>query len=116
MLQKIKGRDLINGIPLEITLDEKSIAESLYEPINQIINTIRTVLEVIPPELSSDISDKGITLTGGGALLSNLDQVIKEATKLPVYVADQPLFCVVRGIGKVLENFDKLRYVLFKQD
>ena len=113
---QIKGRDLINGIPLEVTLDEKSVADSLHEPINQIINTIRTVLEVIPPELSSDISDNGIVLTGGGALLRNLDLVIKEATKLPVSVADQPLFCVVRGIGKVLENFDKLKYVLFRQD
>jgi rod shape-determining protein MreB len=113
---EIKGRDLINGIPLEIKLDEKSIAESLNEPINQIIDTVRTVLEVIPPELSSDIADKGIMVTGGGALLSNIDQVIKDATKLPVYIADQPLFCVVRGIGKVLENFNKLRYVLFKQD
>jgi rod shape-determining protein MreB len=113
---QIKGRDLINGIPLEITLDEKSIADSLQEPINQIIDTIRTVLEVIPPELSSDIADKGIMVTGGGAQLANVDQVIRTATKLPVYIADQPLFCVVRGIGKVLENFDKLRYVLFKQD
>jgi rod shape-determining protein MreB len=112
----IKGRDLINGIPLEINLDEKSIAESLNEPINQIIETIRTVLEVVPPELSSDIADKGIVVTGGGALLTNIDQVIKDATKLPVYIADQPLFCVVRGIGQVLENFHKLRYVLFKQD
>ncbi len=113
---QIKGRDLTNGIPLEITLDEKSIAESLYEPIHQIINTIRTVLEVIPPELSSDIADKGITVTGGGALLTNIDVVIKQATKLPVFIADQPLFCVVRGIGTVLENFGKLKYVLFKQD
>jgi rod shape-determining protein MreB len=113
---KIKGRDLINGIPLEVALDDQSIAESLQDPINQIINTIRTVLEVIPPELSSDIADQGITLTGGGALLHNIDNVIHKATKLPVYIADQPLFCVVRGIGKVLENFDKLKYVLFKQD
>ena len=113
---QIKGRDLTNGIPLEITLDEKSIAESLNEPINQIINTIHTVLEVIPPELSSDIADKGITVTGGGALLHNIDHVIRQSTKLPVFIADQPLFCVVRGIGKVLENFSKLRYVLFKQD
>jgi rod shape-determining protein MreB len=113
---EIKGRDLVNGIPLEIKLDEKSIAESLAEPINQIIETVRTVLEVIPPELSSDIADKGIMVTGGGGLLANIDQVIKDATKLPVYIADQPLFCVVRGIGKVLENFSKLRYVLFKQD
>lgn len=113
---EIKGRDLVNGIPLEIKLDEKSIADSLTEPINQIIETVRTVLEVVPPELSSDIADKGIMITGGGGLLTNIDQVVKDATKLPVYIADQPLFCVVRGIGKVLDNFAKFRYVLFKQD
>lgn len=112
----IKGRDLVNGIPLEIKLEQESIAESLSEPINQIIDTVKTVLEVIPPELSSDIAETGIMLTGGGAMLRNLDQMLKDATGLPVYVAQQPLLCVVQGIGQVLENFSTLRYVLFKQD
>ena len=112
----VKGRDFLNGLPIEITLDQKEMVESLAEPIHQIIDAVKTVLEIIPPELSADIVDKGIVLTGGGALLANLDHVIKESTQLPVFIAEQPLFCVVNGIGKVLDNFDKLKYVVFKQD
>ena len=112
----IKGRDLINGIPKEITLTEYQIAESLIEPVSQIIEAIKVALECTPPELSSDIVDKGIVMTGGGSLLHNLDYVIREATKLPVFVADDPLTCVARGTGRVLEEREKLRHVLFKQD
>jgi rod shape-determining protein MreB and related proteins len=113
---EIKGRDLINGIPKEMILNEKQIAESLVEPVSQIVEAVKIALECTPPELSSDIVDKGIVLTGGGALLNNLDHVLREATKLPVFVADQALACVALGSGSVLENFYKLKHVLFKQD
>lgn len=113
---EIKGRDLILGIPKEITLTETQIAESLAEPVNQIIAAVRLVLESAPPELSADIVDRGIVMTGGGALLKNLDKVLSDATGLPVFVAEEPLSCVALGTGKVLENFDELKYVLFRQD
>ncbi|NRB10258.1 MAG: rod shape-determining protein [Rickettsiaceae bacterium] len=113
---EIKGRDLINGIPKEMTLNEKQIAESLVEPISQIVEGVKTTLECTPAELSSDIVDKGIVMTGGGALLHNLDYVLREETKLPVFVADQTLACVAIGTGRVLENFSKLKHVLFKQE
>jgi rod shape-determining protein MreB len=112
----IKGRDLINGVPKEISLTEYQIAESLIEPVSQIIEAIKIALECTPPELSSDIVEKGIVMTGGGSLLHNLDLVIREATKLPVFVAEDPLTCVARGTGKVLEEREKLRHVLFRQD
>lgn len=113
---EIKGRDLIRGIPSEIVINEKHIAESLQEPISQIVEAVKTALECTPPELSSDIVDKGIVMTGGGALLNNLDHVLREATKLPVFVADQSLACVALGSGRVLEDFHKLKHVLFKQE
>ncbi len=113
---EIKGRDLINGIPKEIILSETQISTSLEEPVKQILETIKLVLESAPPELSSDIVDRGIVLTGGGALLKNLGKVIREATGLPVFTAEEPLNCVAMGTGKVLENFDELKHVLFKQD
>lgn len=113
---KIKGRDLLNGVPKEILLTEDKIADSLAEPINQIIAAVKLVLELVPPELSSDLADRGIKLTGGGALLSGLDVVLQNATGLPVSAAEDPLCCVVLGTGKVLENFNALKHVLFKQD
>jgi rod shape-determining protein MreB len=113
---EIKGRDLINGIPKEILLSEHQIAESLVEPVTQIVEAVKTALECTPPELSSDIVDKGIVMTGGGSLLKGLDHVLQEATQLPVFVADQALSCVALGTGRVLEDFSKLKHVLFKQD
>ncbi|MFT6259272.1 MAG: rod shape-determining protein MreB [Rickettsiales bacterium] len=112
----VKGRDLASGIPKEITLTEKQIAESLAEPVEQIIDAIKVALECTPPELSSDIVEKGIVLSGGGAGLKNLDYVIRKATGLPVFVAENPLLCVVNGCGKVLENMKMFRAVLFRQD
>jgi rod shape-determining protein MreB len=112
---EIKGRDLINGIPREMTLNEQQVAESLVETVNHIIEAVKVALECTPPELSGDIVDKGIVMTGGGAGLKNLDKVIQQATHLPVFVADKALFAVALGIGKVLENFDTLKHVLFKQ-
>lgn len=115
-VMEIKGRDLVNGVPKEIVLTEQQVSESLMEPVSQIIEAVKIALECTPPELSSDIVDKGIVMSGGGALLNNLDRVLREATGLPVFVADDPLSCVVLGTGKVLENHKKLKHVLFKQD
>lgn len=113
---EIRGRDLVNGLPKEITLTEFQIAESLADPVNQIIDAVRVALERIPPELSSDIADKGIVMTGGGALLYNLDKVLSAATGLPVIVSQDALSCVALGCGRVLENLSKFKHVLFKQD
>ena len=111
----IRGRDLTNGVPREMILTERQIAESLSEPVGQIIDAVRIALESAPPELSSDIVERGIVLSGGGAQLKNLDTVIKNVTGLPVYVAEDPLLCVVNGIGKVLNNMKMFKAVLFKQ-
>ena len=113
---EIKGRDLVNGVPKEMTLSEAQVAASIADPVNAIIEAVKHVLESAPPELSSDIVDRGIVLTGGGALLKNLDKVLSDATGLPVFVAEEPLSCVALGTGKVLENFDELKHVLFRQD
>lgn len=113
---EIKGRDLINGVPKEMTLSERQVAESLAEPINHIIAAVKKVLESAPPELSADIVDRGVVMTGGGALLKNLDKVLSDATGLPVFVAEEPLSCVALGTGKVLDNFEELKHVLFRQD
>jgi rod shape-determining protein MreB len=113
---EIKGRDLLNGIPKEIVLTNKQVAESLMEPVNQIVAAVRVVLESSPPELASDIVDHGIVMTGGGALLKGLDAVISEQTGLPVFVAEDALCCVALGTGKVLDNFEELKHVLFRQD
>lgn len=112
---EIKGRDLVKGVPKEITLSEKQIAESLVDPVKQITEAVKVVLAESPPELSSDIYDRGIVLTGGGALLRNLDKVISNETGLPVFVAENPLQCVVLGTGKVLEDFDNLKHVLLSK-
>jgi len=113
---EVKGRDLASGIPKEMVLTERQIAESLMEPVQQIIDAIKVALECTPPELSSDIVEKGIVLSGGGSMLKNLDYMIRQATGLPVFVAENPLLCVVNGCGKVLENMKMFRAVLFRQD
>ena len=100
----IKGRDLVNGVPKEITINQIQIAEALSEPVGAIIEGIRIALENTAAELAADIVDNGIVLTGGGALLSGLDDAIREATGLPVMVADDPLTCVARGTVLALEN------------
>jgi rod shape-determining protein MreB len=99
-----------------MVLSEAQISESLIEPVSQIVEAVKIALECTPPELASDIVDKGIVMTGGGSLLNNLDLVLREATKLPVFVAEDALSCVALGCGKVLENQKKLQHVLFKQD
>ena len=109
---EIKGRDLMNGVPKEIVISEREIAESLAEPISAIIDAVKVALENTAPELAADIVDKGIVLTGGGALLGNIDYVLRHATGLPVSIADDPLSCVVRGTGRALEDFKNLKGVL----
>jgi rod shape-determining protein MreB len=109
---EIKGRDLMNGVPKEILITERQIAESLAEPVGAIIEAVKVALEHTAPELAADIVDKGIVLTGGGALLGNLDYVLRHATGLPVSIADDPLSCVVLGTGRTLEEMKKLRHVL----
>ncbi len=112
---EVKGRDMLDGVPKEIILSEAQMAEALADPLHQIIEGIRIALETNPPELSSDIVDKGLIITGGGSLLRNLDMLITHATGLPVVHAEDPLSCVALGIGKILENPEALNHVLFKQ-
>lgn len=100
----IKGRDLMNGVPKEIQISERDVAESMMEPVGQIVEAVKIALEATPPELAADIVEKGIVLTGGGALLKNLDSVLREATGLPVSIADEALSCVALGTGKALEH------------
>lgn len=109
---EIKGRDLMNGVPKEIDVSERQIAEALSEPVAAIVEAVKVALENTAPELAADIVDKGIVLTGGGALLANLDQVLRNATGLPVSVAEEPLACVAKGTGNALDNIDKLKNVL----
>lgn len=101
---QIKGRDLMNGVPKEIVVTERQMAEALAEPVSQIVEAVKMALENTAPELAADIVDKGIVLTGGGALLKNLDYVLRYATGLPVTVADDPLACVAMGTGQALED------------
>ena len=108
----IKGRDLMNGVPKEIVLSQRQISESLAEPVGAIIDAVKVGLENTAPELAADIVDKGIVLTGGGALLGNLDYVLRQATGLPVTIADQALRCVALGTGRCLEEMKALRPAL----
>ncbi|MDZ4798177.1 MAG: rod shape-determining protein [Bryobacteraceae bacterium] len=108
---EIKGRNLIEGVPKTVTIDDSEIREALSECIATIINAIRVALERTPPELSADISDKGIVLTGGGALIKNLDRRIREETGLPVSIAEDPLASVCLGTGKMLTDFKLLRRI-----
>jgi rod shape-determining protein MreB len=109
---EIKGRDLMNGVPKELVISERQISESLAEPVSAIIEAVKSALEHTAPELAADIVDKGIVLTGGGALLTNMDYVLRYATGLPVSIADNPLSCVALGTGRALEEMKKLRHVL----
>ncbi|MBR1648282.1 MAG: rod shape-determining protein [Alphaproteobacteria bacterium] len=109
---EIRGRDLMNGVPKEITITERQIAEGLADPVAQIVEAVKVALENTAPELAADIVDRGIVLTGGGALLANLDQVLRDATGLPVSIAENPLACVVKGTGKALEDLPTFKNVL----
>jgi rod shape-determining protein MreB len=111
---EIKGRDLVGGIPKTLEISSKDIREAIAEPVNAIVDSVRLALERTPPELAADIVDKGIVLSGGGALLRNLDLLIKEVTRLPVIVADNPLTAVVEGAGRVLDEMKLLKEIAAK--
>ena len=104
LTMEVKGRDLVAGIPKTLRLTSEEIREAISEPISQIVEALKTALEETPPELAADIVDRGIVMTGGGALLKGLDKLIQEETNLPINVVDDPLLCVVLGAGKVLDN------------
>ena len=107
----IKGRDLVAGVPRTLPVNSDEIRDALAEPVNAIVEAVKVTLERTPPELAGDIADRGIVLAGGGALLKNLDQLLREETGLPVFLAEDPLSAVVMGAGKALEELDLLRQV-----
>lgn len=109
---KIKGRDLMNGVPREVVISQTEIVEALSEPLSAIVEGVRLALESTPPELAADIVEKGIVMTGGGALLQNLDVVLREATGLPISIAEEPLSCVALGTGRALEHIKTMQNVL----
>jgi len=113
---KIRGRDIIVGTPKEIIITQTDVAIALSESVSKMIDAIKVALESTPPELSSDIVERGIMLTGGGALLKNLDVAVSKAVQLDVHVADNPLQCVAKGSGFVLENIDEYNLIVFRQD
>jgi rod shape-determining protein MreB len=106
---EVKGRDLVTGLPKTVVVNSDEVTEAIAEPLKAIVGMVKRVLEKAPPELASDIIDRGMLLTGGGALLRNIDRLLTKETGVPCYVADNPLACVALGAGKALENFDKLR-------
>jgi rod shape-determining protein MreB len=105
---EVKGRNLAEGIPRSFTISSNEILEALTDPLNSIVSAVKSALEQTPPELGADIAEKGMVLTGGGALLRDIDRLLMEETGLPVIVAEEPLTCVVRGSGRALEEMDKL--------
>lgn len=109
---EIRGRDLTNGLPRNVVITSSQIQEAIQESIGKIVEIVKSTLEKTPPELASDIMEKGIMLAGGGALIQNLDKLLSAATGMPVYIAENPLDCVVRGTGKTLEDLERLKTVL----
>ncbi|HEX2090369.1 MAG TPA: rod shape-determining protein [Actinomycetota bacterium] len=116
VVAEIKGRDLVSGLPKTIQITAEEVRRAIDEPVNQILDAIKDTLDRCPPELSADIMDKGIVLTGGGALLKGLDERLKHETAMPIHVADSPLSCVAVGSGKCLEEFDVLKRVLISSN
>ncbi|HQN18988.1 MAG TPA: rod shape-determining protein, partial [Syntrophobacteraceae bacterium] len=108
----IKGRDLVSGIPKTVEINSDEIRESIQEQVDSIVETIKIALEQTPPELAADIVDRGIVLTGGGALLKGLDQLLRHETGLPITITEDPLSTVVLGSGKALEEIEILKQVL----
>jgi rod shape-determining protein MreB len=108
---EVKGRDLVAGLPKTITLTSQEVREALTEPLNSIVDAVRTTLERCPPELASDLVDRGMVLAGGGALLRGLDQLLRDETGLPVHIADDPLSAVAEGTGRVLSEIEVLRSI-----
>ena len=112
MTMEVRGRDLSDGLPRNITVSSVQIEEAIKESISKIVEIVKLTLEKTAPELASDIMEKGIVLAGGGALIKNLDKLISLETDMPVYIAEEPLDCVVRGTGKTLEDLERLKNVL----
>jgi rod shape-determining protein MreB len=110
-VMEIKGRHIPTGLPATVQIDSEEIRECLTEPLTTVVNSVRIALERTPPELSADIMDRGIMLTGGGALLKGLDRLLMKETKIPVYIAEDPLSCVVLGTGKMLSDMELLKRV-----
>jgi rod shape-determining protein MreB len=111
---EVKGRDLVTGIPKILTIDSEEVRKAISEQVDTIVETVRIALEQTPPELSADVVDKGIVLTGGGALLKNLDALLREETRLPITITDDPLTTVAIGAGKALDNLSLLKEILVK--
>ena len=109
---QVRGRDLNDGLPRTVTITSAQIEEAIKESISKIVEIVKVTLEKTPPELASDIMEKGIVLAGGGALIENLDKLLSIETGMPVYIAEEPLDCVVRGTGKTLEDLERLKVVL----
>ena len=112
MSMEIRGRDLTNGLPRNVVVTSAQIQEAMQNSINEIVDIVKTTLEKTPPELASDIVEKGIVLAGGGALIKNLDKLLSQKTGMPVYISENPLECVVKGTGKTLEDLERLKSVL----
>ena len=108
----IRGRDLVSGLPKNLTIQESEVRDALSEPIHKIIDAVKSTLEKTPPELAADVMDHGIMMTGGGALLSNFDKLLSHETGMPVLVAEDPLSCVGEGTGRSLENIELLKRVV----
>ncbi|MFQ3610551.1 MAG: rod shape-determining protein [Fimbriimonadales bacterium] len=108
LTMEVRGRDLVEGLPRTVEIHSEEVRSALAEPVNQIVEKVRSVLEETPPELASDIIERGIVLTGGGALLKGFDRLLEHATKIPVYVADDPLSCVALGTGRALDEMDAI--------
>ena len=108
---EMRGRDMVTGLPKEIVVNDAQIREALARSVRAIVENVKSALEITPPELVADIYERGIVLTGGGALLKGLDQVISRAAEIPVRVADDPLTCVVRGTGILIDNLDLLKNI-----
>jgi rod shape-determining protein MreB len=104
----IRGRDMVSGLPQTVTIRSKEVKEALWESVSAIVQAAKIVLERTPPELSADIIDRGVILTGGGALLHGIDQLLADELKVPVLIAEDPMHCVVKGTGIMLDNLDKV--------
>jgi rod shape-determining protein MreB len=111
-VMEVKGRDIVSGIPKTVKVGSAEVRESIQEPVAAVVDAVRMALERTPPELASDIVDRGIVMTGGGALLKGLDSLLRENTSLPINVDEEPLTCVVRGTGRILDDPEKYRGVL----
>ncbi|MGO4750329.1 rod shape-determining protein, partial [Streptomyces sp. 2MCAF27] len=112
---EIRGRDLVSGLPKTVVISAAEVRKAMEEPVNAIVDAVKTTLDKCPPELSGDVMDRGIVLTGGGALLRGLDQRLRQETGMPIHIAEDPLDSVALGSGKCVEEFEALQQVLDAQ-